>query len=53
MSTLVIADLRHEDDLPPEQMKEVIGGTTPMPHVAMHEITFTRPIDKSSPILFP
>jgi type VI protein secretion system component Hcp len=52
MSTLVIADLRHEDDLPPEKMKEVIGGTTPMPQVAVHDFNFTRHIDKSSPNFF-
>lgn len=52
MSPLVIADLRHEDDFPPEKMKEVIGGTTPIPHVAVHDFTLARHIDQSSPNLF-
>jgi type VI protein secretion system component Hcp len=52
MSILVIADLKQEDDLPPEKMNEVIGGTTPAPHVALHDFNFTRQMDKSSPNLF-
>jgi type VI protein secretion system component Hcp len=52
MSTLVIADLRQEDDLPPEKAKEVKGGTTPTAHVAVHDFTFTHHYDKSSPKLF-
>jgi type VI protein secretion system component Hcp len=52
MSTLVIADLPKKDDLSAEKMKEVVGGTTPTQHVAVHDFHFTRPIDKSSPTLF-
>jgi type VI protein secretion system component Hcp len=52
MSTLVIADLRQEDDLPSQKTKEVNGGTTTTPHVAVHDFTFTQHIDVSSPKLF-
>jgi type VI protein secretion system component Hcp len=52
MSTPVIADLKQEDDIPPEKMKEVVGGTTSTPHVAVHDFHFTRKIDVSSPVLF-
>jgi type VI protein secretion system component Hcp len=52
MSILVIADLKQEDDLPPEEMKDVIGGTTPTRHVSLHDFNFTRKIDNSSPTLF-
>jgi type VI protein secretion system component Hcp len=52
MSTLIIADLQKKDDLQPEKMKEVIGGTTATTHVALHDFTFTRHMDQSSANLF-
>ena len=52
MGNLVIADLQTKDDLQPEQMQEIIGGTAPTHHVDVHDIRFTRPIDQSSPNLF-
>jgi len=44
MSTLVIADLRQEDDLPSEKTKEVTGGFNPF--------SITRHVDKASPVFF-
>jgi type VI protein secretion system component Hcp len=52
MSTLVIADLQKKDDLQLERMKEVIGGTAPTHHSALHDMHFTKVVDQSSPNLF-
>ena len=52
MSTLVIADLQKKEHLQPEKMKEVVGGTAPTHHVAVHDLNFTRHVDQSSPTLF-
>ena len=51
MSTLVIADLHNNDDLQPEKIKEVIGGTAPTHHVNVQDIHFTKLVDQSSPNL--
>jgi type VI protein secretion system component Hcp len=52
MGDLIISDLRQEDDLSPEEMKDVNGGTGPTPHVAVRDFSFTRHTDMSSPIIF-
>jgi type VI protein secretion system component Hcp len=52
MGHLTISDLRQEDDLSSENMKEVNGGVTSTPHIAVHDFSFTRYVDVSSPTLF-
>ena len=41
----------NKDDLQPEKMKEVIGGTAPTHHVNVQDMHCTKVVDQSSPTL--